>query len=349
MAEIDLSSEAPGDIREVSGTEWSPLLSRLGVNDLYFTQPYLRLAATIEPGDPVLLHLKGVKGDVVLALLIRDIPGHSLRDAITPYGYGGPVVSGIDPPINEFNRGWLRWCSQRGIVTTFVRFHPLYANHLLPQPVGMRVRDLAGTVAWRLDAGDLLEGMHGKHRNVVRKAERAGVHVSLDPGPASLAKFIPLYEETMRRAGASVSYLFTRAHWRAVRDEIGNSVAFANAWHGSELIASAMLVRSGAWLHYHLGASSDEGRSRGASTIVLYSAALYGQSIGCSRLHLGGGVSGRDDSLLRFKRRFDPESQLLTSRVGSLVHDLTRYREMGGTDVYDQYFPGYRDPARSGR
>ncbi len=46
-------------------------------------------------------------------------------DVITPYGYGGPVGEGLA----GFYEAYREWCAERGVVSTFVRYHPLFENY----------------------------------------------------------------------------------------------------------------------------------------------------------------------------------------------------------------------------
>ena len=79
-------------------------------------------------------------------------------------------------------RSTASWCAERGVVSTFIRFHPLFENHREAAP-GVHAAYSSPTVGWPLD-GDLLAGMHGKHRNTVRKAMKAGVAVEAIESPA---------------------------------------------------------------------------------------------------------------------------------------------------------------------
>src|SRR5207237_8605866 len=89
----------------------------------------------------------------------------------TPYGYGGPVAIGESPPVARFYELYEGWCRERGIVTTFIRFHPLLANHLQAR-APVHVEPLGPTIGWRLDApADLVALTHSKHRNKVRRAQ----------------------------------------------------------------------------------------------------------------------------------------------------------------------------------
>jgi hypothetical protein len=151
--------------------------------------------------------------------------------------------------------------------------------------------------------------------------------------------FVPLYEDTMRRAGATAFYFFAPAYWDAL--ERAGVVRF-EARLEDVLVASALCLASPPWLHYHLGASSDEGRRIGAMTLLFLEAATWARGRGYERFHLGGGVGGREDSLHEFKRRFDPGG-LVDVAVGKAVHDAETYARLsGGNASLDGFFPAYR-------
>jgi Acetyltransferase (GNAT) domain len=304
-------------VREVPPAEWDGLEL-----DAYYRRPYVESAALLDGGRPFLLEHDGV----FFAGIERDDPA---RDVISPYGYGGPTGPG-------FWNVYEDWARERGLVSTFVRFHPLLANQ---QGAPIHVEQLAPTVAWRLGDRDLLAGLHFKHRNKVRKAENAGATVTAASG---LGAFVELYEDTMRRIDADPFYLFEPAYW----ERLGELplVRFDAAIDG-EVVASALCLPSPPWLHYHLSGTTDTGRSTGSSTLVLLEAARWAQGQGYERFHLGGGLGGKADSLHHFKARFDPEG-LVEAAVGKAIHDEGAYRELsGGAAVYDGFFPAYRRPS----
>jgi serine/alanine adding enzyme len=263
---------------------------------------------------------------------VREFEG--AFDVTTPYGYGGPLAR--EPrAATEFHAAYEEWCGDNGIVSTFVRFHPLYENHRYSD---FHVEGVGKTVAWRLGA-DLFERMHTHHRRVVRKAERAGVEAVVDETPADLDEFVALYERTMERRNAVAFYRFSPDYWQALRP----LVTRVDARLDGDLVASVLCFASPPWLHYHLGASSDEGRRVGASNLVLYKAAEWARDRGFELFHLGGGVGVKEDSLLEFKRRFDPEGAREFA-IGKAVHDPDAYRALTKqADVaLAGFFPAYR-------
>jgi GNAT acetyltransferase-like protein len=325
---------------EIDSLEWDGLLEKLGCADAYLLRLYVESACVLDPGRSVLLHLGDRCGDVVFPAIVREVPGGA-RDVTTPYGYGGPVATGPDPPTARFWSLYQAWCEENGVVTSFVRFHPLFANQR-SAPGGVHVEPLSSTVGWRLRVPDLFDGMHEHHRRTCRKARRAGVAVTARESPAELSAFASLYQETIGRVGAREFYFFSPPYWEALT-RLGTRLVLFDAEVGGEVVASALCFATHPWLHFHLGATAERGRAVGAGNLVFYEAACWARDLGYERFHLGGGVGGRDDSLLMFKRRFDPGG-LVECAVGKAVHDAAAYRRLAGraADDIDGFFPAYR-------
>jgi hypothetical protein len=318
-------------VREVPASEWDELLVELGYADAYLMRTYVEASCVLDPGEPVLLH----HDDAVLACIVRAIPGSDAYDATSPYGYGGPVGAGVAHFYDEYGE----WCATRGVVSTFIRFHPLFENHRSAGP-GFHAAYASPTVGWPLD-GDLLEGMHGKHRNTVRKAMKAGVAVAASVAP-DLASFVSLYELTMRRQEAADFYFFPAAYWERLT-ALGERLVRFDVTLDGEVVASALCLRGDRWLHYHLGATHDSARDLGASNLLLYEAARWGHERGLEEFHLGGGAGGREDSLFAFKKRFSPDG-VREFWTGKAVHDEVAYRRLsGGAEIdCEGFFPAYR-------
>jgi len=316
---------------EVEPGDWNALLARLGVEDVYLRREYVDSACTIEPGAPTFLS----EGDVVFPCILREF--RDALDVTSPYGYGGPVALAEDA--DAFYAAYREWARERGVVSTFVRFHPIYGNQRYAR---IAVDPLGSTVAWQLQAGDLFARMHSHHRRVVRKAQRAELEVSSEEAP-SLDEFVALYERTMARLHADSFYLFTPEYWESLH---ALPLLLASARAEGELLAGVLCFAANPWLHYHLGASSDEGRRRGASHLVLYEAASWARARGYELFHLGGGVGGRADSLHEFKSRFDPGAEREFA-IGRAIHDETAYYDLtegsGARADFGGFFPAYRD------
>ncbi|MGY1716252.1 GNAT family N-acetyltransferase [Geodermatophilus sp. SYSU D01106] len=336
-----------GEVRVLADDEWDALVARLGGLDTYTRAAYQRASVLLEPpgSRPVLLHYRDPDGDVALPLLLRPLEGGRGWDAASAYGYGGPVARGARS-IPAFGAALDTWARANGVVTTFLRMHPVLGNDALVPP-GARVLDVGSTVAWDVTPGrDLAEGMHAHHRRATRRADRAGLEITVVSRPSSLEEFRRVYEETMRRQQAERFFYFPTQYWEALlADGAVLQPLLVEGRLDGELVAALLCFVHGTWLHYHLGGSTDEGRSIGASNRCFLAAAQWAQSRGTTGFHLGGGLGGRADSpLFVFKRRYDPTSAPRAFRIAKLVHDPETYAELAGTTSTDGFFPPWRRP-----
>ena len=329
------------EIREISPEAWDRVLDEAGLHDTYARSAYVAASCTVEPGRPRLLAFDDAGGSIFFPLIERDIPGSDgRRDVTTPYGYGGPLATGGAPPWEAFGEAYSGWCERTGVVSTFIRFHPLYANH-----TGARESELvqlSGVIGWRLGKPrDLHAGLHPHHRRLLKKAQEAGVRASIIEGPESLADFRRLYETTMQRLEASSFYFFEREYWDTLVRDLRPRLVLVQSVLDGDVVGSVLCFAAAPWLHYHLGASDENGRTTGANHLALFVAAQWAQQHGYSVFNLGGGVGGRDDNLLRFKSRFDPGG-ILPSFIGKQVNDPAAYGELSGSDDGGGFFPAYR-------
>lgn len=332
-------------LRVVPGEEWDALVARLGGLDTYTRAAYHRASALLWPegAEPVLLHHAHPGGEVALPLLLRSLPDGDGFDATSAYGYGGPVASSTTG-LEGFAEALDEWARANYVVTTFLRLHPLLGNaRLVPSTADLA--SMGPTVAWDVTTGrDLRAHMHPHHRRAVRRSENAGVEVEVLLHPRDLDEFCDLYSATMRRRDAQRFYFFPAAYWKALLDDAAQlGLLVVEARLAGELVAALLCFAEGPWLHYHLGASSDAGRSTGASNHCFLVGAEWAQARGMTRFHLGGGLGADPQSpLMTFKQRFDPTGELLPFSVAKLVHDRDRYLRLAGTDETAGFFPPWR-------
>ena len=110
----------PGDER------WTTVLQETR-HDVYHRPEYLRVAAAHEGGEPVAFYAEDDSGSLLLPLLLREIPETTQVDATSPYGYPAPLWTTPDP--SPLWTAFLDAAQKRGIVSAFVRLHPL-----MPRP-----------------------------------------------------------------------------------------------------------------------------------------------------------------------------------------------------------------------
>jgi hypothetical protein len=313
--------------------DWASAVDRLE-GDVYHLDAYHRVAeANGEGRAQAFIAERG--GDLLFHPFLRrpilrvgtEELGRELWDLESAYGYVGPIASiGAAPTFLAWAWDAFRdWCVSERVVAEFVRFNPLLANERFAARDMHVVRDRE-TVALRLtdDEDALWREYPSTQRNMVRKAQQAGLEARVISASEGLEEFRALYVETMNRINADARYAFGHAYFTALVEQLGDSVRVVVV-SGSESVAAAcLLLARGRRLHYHLAGSRTWARSLGASNLMLHAAALWGSSQGMSVLHLGGGRSGADDdSLFRFKASIGRSH--LTFHTGRRVYDEDTY------------------------
>ncbi|MGB0670892.1 MAG: lipid II:glycine glycyltransferase FemX [Rhodospirillales bacterium] len=275
-----------------------------------------------------------------------------LTDIITPYCYGGFVHDAEDGPaarnlLVRFRAAFEGYARETGIVSEFVRFHPLLGNHqhcddLFDAFILHRdniVVDLSRSV------DDLLGGCRQTVRRYIRRAKESGrIHVRLEPTPSS-AVFQDLYSRTMDRHGQRGYLNFQRDYFDILFRNLADDLLFFTASIDGEVVAGALFLRSGDTLDYFLGGSKEEHFHHHPNHLLFYECMCWGQRQGLKCLHLGGGR----DSLYYFKTGFSKET--VPFYVGHRIHDPDAYDALVALRAAsppvlrasgEGFFPGYR-------
>ena len=268
-----------------------------------------------------------MKSDISYSPKFNDLlPKGKYYDLETPYGYGGPLS---DKPVPEnsqkrFLEDICQYADQNGIVSQFVRFHPLLMNHETATLI-FETRYLHDTIYIDTESPDLImKNMDSKNRNMIRKAAKSGVTIerqSID----QYNKFIPIYLETMEKDNADDYYFFGEEYFNAQLKLKDNSCIFF-ALFGGHPIAAAIMYYNDKFIHYHLAGTITEFRKYAPSNLLLYETACWASEQGIKKFHLGGGMV-QDDNLFGFKKQFNKNGRL-PFVIGKTVFDHEKYQEL---------------------
>jgi len=318
--------------------QWEKALAALPEDrrDVYFTPEYASLyegprvrarCLTLRDGGEALVH-------VFMERRLTTVGGRSLdREswiAESVYGYGGPLATTDDPAFLASAHQALE-ARQRevGIVSEFVRFHPLLENQRWAPPAWRPVPD-RHTVAMdlsRTEAETWESDYPSTHRNRIRRARAAGVQVELSTAPVDYAVFTEIYADTMRRVGAREFVRFSPAYFAALRARLGPAFLFFVArWQG-RVVAGAVVLAHGRRLHHHLSGSAADTQRVGPNNVLFHEIAGWGRARGYQWFHLGGGATNaEDDQLLRFKKNFSRVRPVF--HIGRAVYDPDRHEAL---------------------
>lgn len=326
--------------------KWRMFLERFPepCRDVYFTPEYVRLHL-FESGShalffayqereniwayPFILRPLVQIGDVVLERQWSDIE--------SAYGYGGPLCTTDDFGFVEAaNAAFASWCAEKNVVAEFVRLHPLLGGQ---RWLARDVKVLADreTVSLNLRCFSTSATLFSSTtRNMLRRAERAGVRIAAYPASVAFDRFSQLYRLTMRRLGATDYYYFSDQYFSGLQQLVQEKGWLYAATIGDEWISAALFLKGQQWVHYHLSGSHPDRRVPGATNQVIYAAAQIAAKEGFERLHLGGGRTTQPgDSLLEFKRTMSTDSHQF--RIGRRIHNPEAFTEL--REIWAQQFP----------
>ncbi len=333
--------------------EWDAVVRSFSAYDTYWLSGYVKAFHIHGDGEPMLFFYEdnGVRG--INVVMKRDIAKDSrfcgkiaegtFFDFATPYGYGGWIIEGEET--KPLFASYETWCMDNGIVSEFVRFHPMLQNHEAVKD-GYEVIPLGYTVALDLTSAEVIwANITSKNRNVIRKAQKNGVEIKIGRSPELFETFREIYNGTMDKDNADSYYYFSPEFYESVYDDLADNAQIFYAELDGKIIAASIMLAANGKMNYHLSGSIREYSSLAPTNLLLFEAALWGCENGCKTLYLGGGVGSGEDSLFKFKKSFYRKDDLPRFHIGKKILNLEKYDELLSLrDELPQsgFFPRYR-------
>jgi hypothetical protein len=291
--------------------------------DFFRSPPFLRAERVTHT-----LRIEADKVTVAVPVLVREVPGSDLADAISPYGYPGGALSGDGDPPDASEVDW----SASGLVSAFVR------ERIGPGASLGGARERSTVL---LHDPSRERSIRERLAEQIRANERRGWEVETLAGPAAgdrdVDDFAAIYEQTMHRARAAPRYFFEAGYFRSI-------LQFERSWlllaRNEGVGAAAIGGLSDRVLHYYLGATADAALGESPFKNVLSAMLDLADELGFP-LNLGGGV-GAGDGLESFKRGFANAEAAF--RTHEIVCAPREYARLAGGREAGSFFPAYRAP-----
>lgn len=326
--------------------------------DLYFTPEYGRLYEPIEQGILQTFSFSAEEGEIYYQYLKRPVPylvdGIQYYDAMTPYGYGGPVLLRAEAGqeavlVDKFRKALNEKFAQEQIICEFVRFHPMEENADFFQ--GMyELRNRRTAVYTDLSAEDPVAAEFDKRtQKIVRQYLKKGVSTVIERNPSQehLKLFTKCYFENMAAVGASEYFYFSETYFEQLRQTLGSRLILVRAYFEGELIGADLGFDDHHVYTCHLTGVTETGRALNAARIIVAEQARWAKNNGFHYLFHGcGRTAAEDDSLLVFKKFFT-QGCYRDYWQGSRISNRDIYRKLCEISQKTEdtgYFPLYRKP-----
>lgn len=248
--------------------------------------------------------------------------------------------------MRAFELAFGEYCTERGIISEFVRFHPVLGNAQDFQAC-YDVHYLRETVGTNLEAFDdpVQREFSKSTRKNIRKALEAGVVYEVIESPTSLGEFKDIYHETMSRNNADAYYYFEDDYFTKCLEYFSDHIVLTKAIHDGQVIGMGLSFTYEGCIHTHLSGTSSDFHHLYPAYVLQYALTVWGKANGYRLIHDGGGrTNDPDDKLLMFKRQFGKNTRF-SFYIGKKVWNTTVYKQLCkaiGADMDTDYFPAYR-------
>lgn len=331
--------------------QWDSIVRSFEKYDTYWLSGYTKAFEIHGDGEPLLFFYEGNDTRGINVVMKRDVAKDShFKDLIkegeffdfaTPYGYGGWLIEG--EKTGELFKEYDLWCKENGIISEFVRFHPMVKNHEKCESF-YNVIQLGEVVHMDLDSPEVIwNNIISKRRNTIRKAIKNDVKIFNGRYPDIYEEFKKIYDETMNKDHADKYYYFEPEFYNSIMEDLPYNAQVFYAVKDEKIIAASIMIAANGMMNYHLSGSVREYSSFAATDLLLYSAALWGASNGYRTLYLGGGVGSGEDTLFKYKRAFY-KGDLNRFYIGKKTYDQEKFDNLLSLrgDIATGFFPEYR-------
>jgi hypothetical protein len=339
--------------------KWDRIVCSFADYDVYYLSGYTKAFQLHDDGEPLLVYYtsdnaRGIcvfmRKDISKLSIFNNLPFGTYFDLASPYGYGGFLFEGAINKDENFNNVYSEFLKEKGIVSEFVRYHPLLQN-----VENMRnfstITDLNKTIHIDLSSEETVwNNIISKNKNVIRKAQKSGVVIKYGKDWALFQKFIALYNNTMKRDNAIDYYFFKENFYRSLCNDLKDNCEIFYAVLDDKIISASIILFANGKMHYHFSGSDAEYRHLAPTNLLLYEAALWGYRNGFKTFHLGGGVGSTEDNLFKFKQAFNRNSgnqfsigkRILNGKVYNELVKIRQEKEVN-FDENSTFFPLYRN------
>lgn len=328
------------------------------MGDIYFEERYCKLFEEVEKGVFQIYNFHNEIGEIRHLFIKRKIPfmlaGKQYFDLVTPYGYGGPQILQCEKGkefqlVEAFEADFQQYCIDQGIVSEFIRFHPLFSNahDFLACYEVAYLRETVGTNLKDYEQPIDQEFTKSAKKNI-RQALKAGVEYRCTLNPRVLSDFKSIYYATMDRNDAEAFYYFKDDYFDNLTDLLGEHLLLIEVLYEGEVIGAALNFVYNNLAHTHLSGTLTEFNRLSPASILYYALVVWGKEHGIDCIHGGGGRTNRpDDKLYLFKKQFGVHTGF-HFYIGRKIWNENIYNELCnilGAQEETDFFPAYRSVA----
>lgn len=319
--------------------------------DIYFDVDYAKLYEKIEKGTVHTISVENEHGSIISHIILRKIPvltNEQYYDIVTPYGYGGPIITSLTGEKNKlldsFYDVMQDFVQEHHVVSEFVRFHPIFGNGVDFKKIYNSQFDRK-TVGTNLRDYEITEEFSKSAKKYIRRAEKAGITYEIIQNPVEVEDFKKIYYSTMDRDNADAYYYFCDEYFEQCIKTLGKNILYVKVIFKDKVIAAGFYFVCGNIIECHLSGTLTEYLNLSPAYITKIATARWGKENGIQYIHYGGGTSrNEENSLYQFKKKFGKNTEF-DFYIGKKIWNkkvYTQLCQLAGVNENILYFPAYR-------
>jgi hypothetical protein len=325
--------------------QWNTIVRSMNQYDFYHLAEYHQLEHS---GQSLLLYFSSKTVSIALPVILRPIDGTEYNDLTSAYGYVGPLSNqeNLDElAVKNFQKELMHFFDIRKIVSVFTRMHPLFSHQeYLLSGLG-EIVDTNQSVGVDLSLPEKEQKRQYSHsvKNHINRLKRKNVLVKQVQTREAIDMFIDIYRENMKRVNASAMYFFSNDYFYQFMEKLPSSLFLA--YYDEQVISGSLFTTCNGIVQPHLSATRNEFLRWSPLKLVWDCIRIDAIEKNQKCLHLGGGVSGTDDTLFQFKAQFSDLRFLF--KTWRYIHDEKAYAQLvcekyANQIPHSSFFPLYR-------
>jgi serine/alanine adding enzyme len=325
------------------------------MKDIFFLNRYIKINEIVENGISSTYEFECGYGKVshgfVKRKIEKSVEGKVYFDIITPYGYGGPLITESSDHaklLEMYFSSFKSFCKENNIISEFIRFH-LFDNSLVRQNYYGEVINLMSNVIrdLQLPMEEIWLDFDRKVRKNYRRATKDGITLQLDQTGSELKDFLNIYYSTMERNRANNYYYFPESYFKDINLNLMGNYAYFHATMDKKIVSTELVLFSDKYAYSFMGGTLSEYYSSRPNDFLKVEIIRWCKESGKELFVLGGGYT-KNDGIYQYKKAFSPNSTA-DYYVGKYIHNHDIYDKLVSLRAQEKkddknttFFPAYR-------
>ncbi|RDY57578.1 GNAT family N-acetyltransferase [Flagellimonas nanhaiensis] len=326
--------------------EWDEWLSQMDYLDFYHTYDYHQLFCT--PSEmAILIAYENGNTRIGLPMVKRNL-GNGYYDLTSVHGYVGPIYKNVDCDIDNtnFSKKLKNILQKEKIVTVFSKLNPyIPMQNTILENIG-QTENVGELVYFDQTANDedQCSAYNRNTRQILKKLKKTS-KVKVGNTESDIETFIAHYHKSLDRLKAKQLFYFGAQYFKtlAESDFFSSEVLFTVDSETDEIMAGALLIQSKKIAHIELAFSVEKYFKSSPLRLLFDECRQRSKKEGTTVLNLGGGIGGREGSLMKFKSSFS--QNYAKFNVWKYIVEPDVYKSMLTQEQKDadtNFFPKYR-------